>query len=125
MPTRDKAINHRTGRSGPSTRSVQPCDGRTSPSTVAADSSARVTVVPTATTRPPACFVRFTSRAVFAGTSNGSWWLARLCGGNTGVQGDRRESDTGRDERGDQLGAERAGRATISALPGCRANTVW
>ena len=103
----------RTGRSGPSTRSVQPCDGRTSPSTVAADSSARVTVVPTAITRPPACLCqvhqpRGARRHVERLRDR---WLARLCGGNTGVQGDRRDRDTGRDQRRHQLGAERPGRA--------------
>ena len=36
----------RAGRSGPSTRSVQPARSRTTPSASAADSSARVTVVP-------------------------------------------------------------------------------
>jgi hypothetical protein len=37
-----------------------------------ADSSARVTVVPTATTRPPAARVPVTTRAVAAGTANRS-----------------------------------------------------
>ena len=44
----------RTGRSGEITRSVQPEVGPTVPSGPAADSSARVAVVPTAITRPRA-----------------------------------------------------------------------
>ena len=79
----------RAGRSGPRTRSVQPRRRRcTAPSASAADSSARVTVVPTATTRPPWRRVCLTSRAVAAGTRNGSGQrrLARLQRRHPGVQ---------------------------------------
>ena len=52
---------------------------RTEPSWPATDSSARVTVVPTAITRPPASRVALTSRAVASGTRNRSG-----CGGSPG-----------------------------------------
>ena len=118
----------RAGRSGPSTSDVQPS---VRPS--AAVSRARTTVVPTASTRPPACLVSFTSRAVWAGTENHSG-----CGGSCdswlatpGVQDERRDDDA----RGHQvhqelagqrppgarhLGAARAGRRTRSAGPPAR-----
>ena len=53
---------HRAGRTV-----VRRCPRRTT-----ADSRARVTVVPTATTRPPARLVSFTIRAVVGVTSNHS-----------------------------------------------------
>src|ERR1700683_854347 len=65
-----------SGFSGVTMCSVQPPAGRIgfgpAPAARAAVSSARTTVVPTAITRPPLRLVRFTSRAVAGGTSNGS-----------------------------------------------------
>jgi len=53
-------------------RSVHPSIARVLPFSSVAVSSARVTVVPTATTRWPALRVSFTSRAVTSGTANRS-----------------------------------------------------
>ena len=66
------------GRSGPepSTSEVQPAEGTTRPLN-AEDSSARTTVVPTATTRRPTERAELTSRAVAAGTTYSSG-----CGGS-------------------------------------------
>ena len=72
VPTGDQAVGPRTGRSGPSTRFVHPRAVCTRPPVVAADSRARVAVVPTEITRPPVACVRFTNRAVVSGMSNGS-----------------------------------------------------
>ena len=58
----------RTPRSGVTTSSVQPSPGWARPSASDAVSSVRTTVVPVATTSPPAAWVALTSRAVDAGT---------------------------------------------------------
>ena len=97
------------------------------PSGSAQVSSARATVVPTATTRPPPARVWFTRSAVVAGTLNGSGSGASpfssdetpVCSvtGATGTPAVAR-SVTSRSVNGrPALG--------ISALPGWRANTVW
>ena len=57
-----------TPRSGVIVSGVQPDAARTVPSGAAAVSSARVTVVPTAITRPPAACAPLTRAAVLAGT---------------------------------------------------------
>ena len=109
------------------TNSVQPRAGLSHPSGPAADSSARVTVVPTAITRPPLSRVSLTSRAVAAGTSNrsacggspASWEetpVCRVIGANAMprlISSVTSSAVKGRPALG------------ISALPGCRANTVW
>ena len=109
VPSGDQAVDHPARVAGPSTRSVQPTAWRTTPSAFAADSRARVTVVPTAITRPPAARVRFTIRAVAGGTSKQlrDWWLARLRRRHPGVQGDRRDRNAVSHQSGYQFGAER------------------
>ena len=67
MPAGDQAI-HDAGRAVRPEDELGPArPGRTRPVRSAADSSARVTVVPTATTRPPPARVELTRRAVAAG----------------------------------------------------------
>ena len=109
------------------TSSVQPRAGLSRPSGPAADSRARVTVVPTAITRPPASRVALTSRAVAAGTSNRSG-----CGGSPAscedtpvcrVIGAKAIPRLIRSVTSSVLNGRPA--LGISALPGCRANTVW
>src|SRR5690606_704886 len=58
--------------SGPRTRSVQPEVGRMVPSRYTIDSNARVTVVPTASTRLPRFLAAVTPSAVRGGTLNHS-----------------------------------------------------
>lgn len=122
-----RPVTTRAGRSGPSTRSVQPLAGCTAPSGVAADSSARATVVPTATTRPPAARALATRRAVAGGTSkrsgvggSGSSGLETPACRTIGATVTPRA--TNRTTNGVVKG--RAALA-ISALPGCVPNTVW
>ena len=59
----------RTPRSGVTTSSVQPRPGCDRPASSAVVSSARTTVVPTATTRRPSAWAALTSEAVAGGTS--------------------------------------------------------
>ena len=76
VETGEQAAHHRRRSLRPEDQGVQPVVACTRPP-AAADSRARTTVVPTATTRRPASRVLFTSRAVTAGTVNRSG-----CGGS-------------------------------------------
>jgi len=117
----------RLGWSGPSTSSVQPRLSVTNPSASAADSSARVTVVPTAITRPPEQRTSLTSRAVVAGTANRSG-----CGPSPASCEDTpvckvigaisTPAETSLVTSSVLNGRPALG---ISALPGIRPNTVW
>src|SRR5581483_3957539 len=61
------------------TRFVQPRPGATAPSAPTADSRARTTVVPTATTRPPQPRTALMTPAVVSGTSNRSAYGGSSC----------------------------------------------
>ena len=99
----------RTGRSGDTTVSVQPSLGCTCPCSSTTDSSARTTVVPTATTRPPGApgVVDPTSRGQRDPEVLGVGGLAGLQRGDPGVQQDRCHADPLGDQPGQHLGRER------------------
>ena len=109
------------------TSSVQPPAASTRPSTPAADSIARVAVVPTATTRPPRDRAALTSAAVSAVTSNRSG-----CGASPASWDEtpvwRRIGATRTPDRTSRVTSRLVnGRPAlgISALPGSREKTVW
>ena len=72
VPAGDQAVDDAWRATRPEDQIRPACRGCTVPSGSAADSTARVAVVPTAITRPPDARVSSTSRAVVGGTSNGS-----------------------------------------------------
>ena len=116
-----------TPRSGVITVSVQPRAARTRPVGSTADSSARTTVVPTATTRPPPARTALTWRAVDSGTSKRSAY------GGSSASGDAtpvcsvigRTTTPPRRQRAHQSAVNGRPALGISALPGSRAKTVW
>src|SRR5262249_52687538 len=120
-------VTTRGGRSTPSTSSVQPLPARTVPASVAADSIARVAVVPTAITRRRFARVRLTRWAVPGGTANRSG-----AGGSPGsaeetpacsVMGAIATPELTSDATNSVLKGRAA--LAISALPGTVAKTVW
>ncbi len=76
VPAREQAPHHPRRIGGIDHKSVKPRAGRTRPWATAALSRARITVVPTAMTRPPRRWTAFTRWAVWLEISNGS-----ACGG--------------------------------------------
>ena len=127
MPAGDEPSTTRHGRFGPRTSSVKPLPARSDPSGSATLSSARTTVVPTATTRPPRARASVTRRAVTSGTVYDSTGGASpasvedtpVCRVTSATSTSRWASSAST--------CEVNGRPAlgISALPGSRENTVW
>src|SRR5689334_13992673 len=122
-----RASTTRRPRSGVMTRSVQPREAITRPERSTLDSSARTTVVPTATTRPPRDFARRTSSAVRTGTSYDSSY-GRSCASRlaTPACSTSLARRTPRRRRHTSICRVNARPADgISADPGSSAYTVW